>query len=282
MPLEPNPVELVTNSIDALFNRLKAEKRKAFMPFVTAGDPDLGFTQSLLCTVAANGADLIEVGFPFSDPIADGPVIQASYTRALRNKLKLADLFRAVGEVTSAPGWTTPLVAMASYSLIFKRGAAEFLKRAKAAGFSGAVVPDLPAEEAEDLAKQCRETDFKLILLVSPTTAAHRIDTIVKACSGFVYVVSLVGITGERTAISPEIAALLARLRKATDLPLCVGFGVSQPIHVKMLRDHADGVIVGSALVKELEKATTPAERELALANVAAKVRVLSGALRET
>ena len=276
------PSRIVPNPIDSLFVRLRAAKQKAFMPFVTAGDPDLGFTQSLLRTVAGSGADLIEVGFPFSDPIADGPVIQASYTRALKHKLKLTELFASVGEVANAPGWTTPLVAMASYSLIFKRGAAEFLKQSQAAGFSGAVVPDLPAEEAEELAKHCREVDFKLILLVSPTTAAHRIDTVVKACSGFVYVVSLVGITGERASISPEIEDLLARLRKATDLPLCVGFGVSRPEQVKMLRDHCDGVIVGSALVKELEKATTPAERESVLANVAAKVQILSAALRET
>ncbi len=270
------------NPIDTLFARLRADRRKAFMPFVTAGDPDLPFTRHLLRTVADNGADLIEVGFPFSDPIADGPVIQASYTRALRNKLKLAELFQAVHDVTSAPGWTTPLVAMASYSLIFKRGAKAFIAEAQAAGFSGAVVPDLPAEEAEDMANHCRAADFKLILLVSPTTAPHRIDTIVKACSGFVYVVSLVGITGERAVISPEILDLLTRLRNATALPLCVGFGVSQPEHVRMLRDHADGVIVGSALVKELAKATTPAERELVLANVAAKVQILSAALRES
>ncbi len=277
-PLHPIPFEPVTNPIDSLFARLRAAKQKAFMPFVPAGDPDLDFTARLLATLAANGADLIEVGVPFSDPIADGPVIQASYTRALRNKMKIADMFECVRAAKIA----TPMVAMASYSLIFKRGAMEFLKQAQAAGFSGAVVPDLPAEEAEELAKLCRTVDFKLILLVSPTTAAHRIDTIVKACSGFVYVVSLVGITGERAAISPEIAALLGRLRNATDLPLCVGFGVSQPIHVKMLRDHCDGVIVGSALAKELDKASTPAERELVLANVAAKVHVLSGALRGT
>jgi len=270
----------VPNPIDTLFARLRSEKRKAFMPFVTAGDPDLPFTRQLLRATAKAGADLIEVGFPFSDPIADGPVIQASYTRALKNKLKLAELFASVGEVATAPDWTTPLVAMASYSLIYKRGAVVFLKQAQAAGFSGAVVPDLPAEEAEELAKHCREVDFKLILLVSPTTAAHRLDTIVKACSGFVYVVSLVGITGERSAISGDIRELLKRLRAATDLPLCVGFGVSQPEHVKALRDIADGVIVGSALVKELDKATTPAERETVLANVALKVGLLSEALK--
>ena len=273
-------VDPVPNPIDSLFARLRSDKRKAFMPFVTAGDPDLAFTQELLRATAEAGADLIEVGFPFSDPIADGPVIQASYTRALKNKLKLADLFRSVGEVANAPGWTTPLVAMASYSLIYKRGVDVFLSEARAAGFSGAVVPDLPAEEAEELAKLCRDVDFKLILLVSPTTAAHRLGTIVKACGGFVYVVSLVGITGDRAAISGDIRELLARLRAATDLPLCVGFGVSLPEHVKALRDIADGVIVGSALVKELDKATTPAEREKVLANVALKVGLLSGALR--
>src|SRR5262245_27026115 len=186
------------NPIDDLFGRLRAAGRKAFMPFVTAGDPDLAFTRELLPAVAGAGADLIEVGFPFSDPIADGPVIQASYSRALVKGLKLADVFAAVTDVTARPGWQTPMVAMASYSLMFKRGPAAFIDAAKAAGLSGAVVPDLPAEEADDLAKLAAERDFKLILLVTPTTSPQRAERIVKSCSGFVYVVSVVGITGAR------------------------------------------------------------------------------------
>lgn len=245
------------NPIDGLFTRLRAAKRPAFMPFLTAGDPDLAFTAEALPVLAAAGADLVEVGFPFSDPIADGPVIQASYTRALNAGFKLADLFPMLQRVSATPGWSTPLVAMASYSIIWKKGIDAFLDVAVQSGLSGAVVPDLPAEEAEEMAKRCKERDFKLILLVTPTTAPARAEKIVKACSGFVYVVSVVGITGTQTSVAGQVEGLLARLRGITDLPLCVGFGVSKPEHVKALREIADGVIVGSALVKKLERAGT-------------------------
>lgn len=237
------------NPIDSLFKRLRAANRKAFMPFVTAGDPDLAFTRRLLPAVADAGADLIEVGFPFSDPIADGPVIQASYTRALAKNLKLAELFDAVRDAKPA----CPVVAMASYSLMFKKGPAAFIDAAKAAGFSGAVVPDLPVEEAAELSKLAADRDFKLVLLVTPTTSPKRAEAVVKACGGFVYVVSVVGITGERAKVSGNLQDMLARLRTMTDLPLCVGFGVSTPDHVREVGALADGVIVGSALVKKLE-----------------------------
>jgi tryptophan synthase alpha chain len=241
------------NPIDALFRRLRAENGKAFMPFLTAGDPDLAFTREAIAAVAGAGADLIEVGFPFSDPIADGPVIQASYTRALARGLKLADVFRAVFDVASTPGWQMPMVAMASYSLIYKRGPATFLSQAIAAGLNGAIVPDLPAEEADDLAKLTADRDFRLVLLVTPTTSPRRAERIVKACGGFVYVVSVVGITGERDRLPQALREQVARLRTMTDLPLCVGFGVSRPEHVRELKEIADGVIVGTALVRHLE-----------------------------
>jgi tryptophan synthase alpha chain len=265
------------NPIDDLFRRLRAGKRKAFMPFVTAGDPDLAFTRELLPVVAEAGANLVEVGFPFSDPIADGPVIQASYTRALAKHLKLADLFAALKDVTTRPAWSMPLVAMASYSLMFKKGPAAFIDTAKAAGLSGAVVPDLPVEEAEELSKLAADRDFKLILLVTPTTSPARAEKVVKACSGFVYVVSVVGITGARDRLPVGLHELLARLRTMTDLPLCVGFGVSKPEHVRELKDIADGVIVGSALVKKLESAAT--DRAASLSAASQLVKELSAAL---
>lgn len=265
------------NPIDDLFQRLRAEKHKAFMPFVTAGDPDLAFTRELIPAVAQSGANLIEVGFPFSDPIADGPVIQASYTRALDKGLKLADVFATVKDVTARPGWQTPLVAMASYSLTFKKGPAAFIDAAKAAGLCGAIVPDLPVEEADVLAKLAADRDFKLILLVTPTTSPERAEKIVKACSGFVYVVSVVGITGERDRLPVQLHDMIARLRTLTDLPLCVGFGVSKPEHARELKELADGVIVGSALVKKLEVAAT--DRIRALEEVRKLVKELSGAL---
>lgn len=267
------------NPIDALFQRLRGQGRKAFMPFATAGDPDLAFTRELIPAAAESGADLLEIGFPFSDPIADGPVIQASYTRALDKNLKLDDIFNAISDVTKRPGWATPLVAMASYSLMYRRGPGRFIEAAQAAGLSGAVVPDLPVEEADELAKLAADRDFKLILLVTPTTSPARAERVVKACSGFVYVVSVVGITGERDRLPVELSQQIARLRTMTDLPLCVGFGVSKPEHVRGLKDLADGVIVGSALVKKLEAASDPTGREKALADVKSLVRELSAAL---
>ena len=263
------------NPIDSLFRRLRSENRKAFVPFLPAGDPDAAFTAEALPAVAAAGASLIEVGFPFSDPIADGPVIQASYTRALGKGLKLADIFATVKQAASAPGWATPLAAMASYSLVWRKGPEAFLDAAIAAGVSGAVVPDLPVEEAEEFAKRCRDRDFKLILLVTPTTSPERAERVVEACSGFVYVVSVVGITGERATISEVLPSLIGRLRGLTDLPLCVGFGVSRPEQVRELGALADGVIVGSALVKKLETA----DRAKAMAGVVTAVRELAGAL---
>ncbi len=267
------------NPIDDLFRRLRGEGRKAFMPFLTAGDPDLAFTREALTAVAAAGASLVEVGFPFSDPIADGPVVQASYTRALDRGLKLADVFDSLRQVTSAPGWQMPLVAMASYSLVFKKGVEAFLDAAQQAGLSGVIIPDLPAEEADELAGRCRDRDFKLVLLVTPTTSPERAERVVRACSGFVYVVSVVGITGERDRLPAQLRDMLGRLRTMTDLPLCVGFGVSRPEHVRELKEVADGVIVGSALVRKLEAAGTPAGRAKALADVRATVAELSAAL---
>jgi tryptophan synthase alpha chain len=267
------------NPIDALFHELRSQGRKAFMPFVTAGDPDIAFTRELLPVVAAAGANLIEVGFPFSDPIADGPVIQASYTRALDRNLKLAEIFAATRDVAKRPGWATPMVAMASYSLLFKKGPTQFIAEAQAAGLSGAVVPDLPVEEAGELAKLASDCDFKLILLVTPTTSPQRAEKVVQACSGFVYVVSVVGITGERDRMPVDLRDQIARLRGMTDLPLCVGFGVSRPEHVRGLKDLADGVIVGSALVKKLDGAGSTDGRAKALRDVESLVKELSAAL---
>jgi tryptophan synthase alpha chain len=267
------------NPIDTLFRRLRPAGRKAFMPFLSAGDPDLAFTRTLLRDLAGAGADLVEVGFPFSDPIADGPVIQASYTRALAGGLKLDDVFASVRQVTGEPGWSVPLVAMASYSLIHRRGPDAFLDAAKASGLSGAIVPDLPAEEADDLAKRCDDRDFKLVLLVTPTTSPQRAERVLKLCGGFVYVVSVVGITGERDKLPPALREQIRRLRMLTDLPLCVGFGVSRPEHVRELRELADGVIVGSALVKKLEAAGTAEGRAKAADAVRAAVKDLAAAL---
>jgi tryptophan synthase alpha chain len=237
------------NPIDQLFARLKADRKKAFIPFVTAGDPDLDATAMLVRESARRGASLIEIGFPYSDPIADGSVIQASYTRALSKGLTIDAIFGAV----RALNVNTPLVAMVSYSLVHHRGPERFITDAKAAGFAGAIVPDLPVDEAEVLAKLAATHDFKLILLVTPTTPRERAARIAQLSTGFLYCVSVVGITGERSQLPPDLLEQLRWLRTQTTLPMCVGFGIATPEHVRTLRDSADGVIVGSALVRKLE-----------------------------
>ncbi|HZT81964.1 MAG TPA: tryptophan synthase subunit alpha [Gemmataceae bacterium] len=263
------------NPIDTLFQRLRAEGRKAFMPFVTAGDPSLGATTRLLRELARRGASLFEIGFPYSDPIADGPVIQASYTRALGHGIRLDDIF-AWGRDLGGVG--VPRVAMASYSLVHRRGPEAFLRQAQGAGFSGAIVPDLPVEESEALAGLAAGLDFKLIQLVTPTTPRERARRIVRNSTGFVYVVSVAGITGERDRLPAELLDQLAWLRTQTDLPLCVGFGVSKPEHVRTLREVADGVIVGSAIVRRLEGADRRPLDEV-VREVGALAESLAGAL---
>src|SRR3954468_15663128 len=267
------------NPIDALFHSRRAAVRKVFVPFVPAGDPDLDTTARLLPALAAAGAGLIEVGFPFSDPIADGPVIQAAYTRALARGVKLEQIFATVQKAAADPALArVPLVGMVSYSLIYRRGVETFLDRARQSGFSGLIIPDLPPEEAESLCALATSREIKCVLLVTPTTPRDRAARIAKLSTGFLYCVSVAGITGERDRLPPELLDQLRWLRTQTPLPLCVGFGVGRPEHIAMLRDVADGVIVGSALVKLVSRA---GERpvDAVIADVQALVRELVAAL---
>lgn len=261
------------NRIIELFTTLRRDGRKAFIPFVTAGDPDVATTAEVIRELDAAGCHLIEIGFPFSDPIADGPVVQASYTRALDRGLKLDDVFNLIEGLQVR----APLVGMVSYTLVHRRGVAAFLDRAKQVGLSGLIVPDLPAEEATEFAQCCQDRDLCNIMLVAPTTPPTRAEKIIQLASGFLYCISVAGITGERDKLPEELAGHLRRLRGMTELPLCVGFGVSRPEHVQSLREVADGVIVGSAIVRRVEKAAS--QREAALAEVRELVRSLLDAL---
>jgi tryptophan synthase alpha chain len=278
------------SAIDTLFRELRAAGRKALMPFVTAGDPDLDFTADVIRRLAARGCHLFELGIPYSDPVADGPVIQASYTRALDHKTKLADILAMVGRLTAgerrpapfSPGnsQTTssdsggekgvcplslpPIVTMVSYAIVFRHGLEAYVADAKRAGAAGAIVPDLPVEEAGPLADICRREDFSLIQLITPTTPRDRALRIAQRTTGFIYYVSVTGITGERTALPPEIVDNVAWLRRQTPLPICIGFGISRPEHVRMLAPVADGLIVGSAVVRRIaETAAKPREQVL-------------------
>ncbi len=250
------------STIDRLFTELRSAGRKALMPFVTAGDPDLEFTAAVLREFAARGCSLCEIGIPYSDPIADGPVIQASYTRALAKHIKLAEILDMVRGVKPSPAM--PLVTMVSYAIVYRHGLERYVADAASAGISGAIVPDLPVEEAAGLAKICRAADFSLIQLVTPTTPRDRALRIAESSSGFLYYVSVTGITGERGQLPPGLIDNVNWLRGQTPLPVCIGFGISTTEHVRQLAPVADGLIVGSAVVRRIaEAATKPREAVL-------------------
>lgn len=249
------------NRIDALFTRLKREGRPALMPFVTAGDPDLVTTTEIVVEILKHGADMVEVGIPYSDPIADGPVIAASYTRALRGGVKLARIFDAFrvlrAEGIDGRSATAPMVAMVSYAIIHRQGGDRFLREAVTAGFDGLIVPDLPVEESDSLCRLATALDLRLIQLITPTTPRERAVQIAQSTTGFIYYVSVAGITGERRSLPPELAENVAWLRSQTDLPICIGFGIGNAGQIRELAPVADGLIVGSALVRRLADAQT-------------------------
>ena len=246
------------------------------MPFVTAGDPDLAMTGEVLKTLSSCGSHLCEVGFPYSDPIADGPVIQASYTRALNKKLKVAEILQMAKGVHGA--LECPLVGMVSFAIVHRRGAEPFIEEAMNAGFAGMIVPDLPLEESVRLAQICRKQDFALVQLVTPTTPPERALRIAETSSGFVYFVSITGITGERSTIPEGLLESVAWLRQRTVLPICIGFGIATPEHARMLAPVADGIIVGSAFVRRIAEVEALG-REAVLKNVQSFAKELLAAL---
>ena len=265
------------SKVDQLFAELSQQSQTAFMPFVTAGDPDLEFTEQLLTALNNAGCHLIELGFPYSDPIADGPVIQESYTRALQNGIAVDQIFEMTSRVR--PNLNSPLVAMVSYALIFRYGLEAFVDTALAAGISGAIVPDLPVDESGTFAKLCTEKDFSLVQLITPTTSDERATEIANTSSGFIYYVSVAGITGERTSLPPELTERLNWLKSQTKTPICVGFGISQSDQARMLKDHADGIIVGSAIIKRIASLAT-GPKESAVREIASYAAEMTAALK--
>jgi tryptophan synthase alpha chain len=261
--------------LEAVFAANRAAGRKALAPFVTAGDPDVAATVAVLEAIAKAGASLCELGVPYSDPIADGPVIQASYTRALGKGLTLADVFDAAKQASGRV--SMPILAMASYSLIFRRGIDRFVADAVAAGLAGFVVPDLPIEESDDLDTACRRAGLALVRLVTPTTPPERAEAIAKKSTGFLYCVSVAGVTGARTELPPGLIDRVKWLRSKTDVPILVGFGISSPEQVKAVAEVADGVIVGSALVRRITEAADQS-REAMLTDVSHYVADLAAA----
>ena len=238
-----------------VFQKALAEERMTFMPFITAGDPDLSMTARVLTTLSECDVDLIELGFPYSDPIADGPVIQASYTRALDAGISVERIFGMLDELPTDS--MPPIFAMVSFAIVFRFGIEDFLKRAASSGFSGLIIPDLPAEEASEFGSQAASNQLDLVQLIAPTTTKDRTDAILQSAQGFVYCISVAGTTGARKELPSELTDQLRDLRSRTNLPLAVGFGISGPDQVPTLAKVADGVIVGSAIVRLIADANT-------------------------
>ena len=240
--------------IQQRFSQLKADGRCALMPFLMAGDPDLEGTRAALLALQASGADLIELGIPYSDPLADGPVIQAAASRALGSSTTPGKVLEML---TSLKGELTIPVILFTYSNpLLNRGMERFCSDAAAAGAAGLVVPDLPLEEAEKLSAIAAAAGLDLVLLVAPTTPAERMGRIAAASRGFTYLVSVTGVTGVRTSIESRVQGLVQQLKGLGSTPVAVGFGISGPDQARQVRDWgADGAIVGSALVKVMAEA---------------------------
>ncbi|XP_010246330.1 PREDICTED: tryptophan synthase alpha chain isoform X2 [Nelumbo nucifera] len=248
------------------FTRLKQKGKVAFIPYITAGDPDLSTTAQALKVLDSCGSDIIELGVPYSDPLADGPVIQAAATRALAKGTNFNAIISMLKEVV--PQLSCPIALFSYYNPILKRGVEKFMATIKDAGVHGLVVPDVPLEETGILRKEAVKNKIELVLLTTPTTPTDRMKAIVEASEGFVYLVSSVGVTGARSSISSRVQSLLQEIKKATDKPVAVGFGISKPEHVKQIAGWgADGVIVGSAMVKILGEAKSPEEGLMDLEN---------------
>ena len=233
------------------FAALRAEGRKALVLFVTAGDVPLDDLPTVLQGLERAGADLIEVGLPFSDPFGEGPTIQAASQRALDRGTRTDDVFSAIGRSEV----TVPIVTMGYYNMVLRRGLEEFARASAAAGAGGAIINDLVPDEAEHWAKAAADAGQETIFLVAPTSTDRRIDQVAAMTTGFVYIVSRTGVTGAENQLPADVTTLVRKVRARTDKPCCVGFGISTPDHVRTAVEVADGVVVGSALVSRLHDA---------------------------
>lgn len=234
------------------FAALGSVGKKALMPYIVAGYPSLENSYESLIAMKEAGADLFEIGIPFSDPIADGPTIQRASNNALNAGVNTDKVFNLTGRISSEVD--TPLIAMCYYNLIFSYGVEEFAKKAAGSGIAGVIVPDLPPEEAREWRDAAARSNIDSIFLVTPTTTDERLKIITEASNGFVYCVSLLGVTGARDSLPTDLSEFIDRVRKVTDKPLAVGFGISTIDHVKMVGRIADGVVIGSAIVDLFNK----------------------------
>ncbi len=227
------------------------EKGKAFIPFITCGDPDLETTAKVVKAAVANGADLIELGIPFSDPTAEGPVIQGANLRALTGGVTTDKVFDLVRELRKDV--TVPMVFMTYANVVYSYDAEKFIKTCEEIGIDGLILPDLPFEEKDEFLPICKKYNVDLISLIAPTSE-NRISMIAKEAEGFIYVVSSLGVTGTRSEIKTDLKSIVDVIRANTDVPCAIGFGISTPEQAKKMAELSDGAIVGSAIIKYLEK----------------------------
>ena len=227
------------------------ENGKAFIPFITCGDPDLETTEKAVRAAAENGADLIELGIPFSDPTAEGPVIQGANFRALANGTTTDKIFDMVKNIRK--DINVPMVFMTYANVVFSYGAEKFISICNQIGIDGLILPDLPFEEKDEFLPICRKYDVDLISLVAPTSA-NRIEMISRQAEGFIYIVSSLGVTGTRSEITTDLASIIKVVRENTDIPCAIGFGISTPEQARKMAAVSDGAIVGSAIIKLIEK----------------------------
>lgn len=239
----------MNNRIDTMFAENRLHNRKAFIPFLTAGDPDLATTKKMVLDMAASGADLIELGIPFSDPMAEGPVIQAANVRALKGGATIEGIMNMVQEIRKEI--QTPLVYLLYYNSMLTYGLDAFFARCKAVGIDGLIIPDLPFEESDEIDAYVERYQVYQIMMAAPTSAS-RLKEIGKKAKGFLYCVSSLGVTGMRSSFSTDFQAFFEQVHRVCDVPTCIGFGVSTPEQAADLKQYCDGVIVGSAIVKRI------------------------------
>jgi len=247
------------NRIDNKFKELRPVSRKAFIAYITAGDPDLAATKKIALRLEASGVDILELGVPFSDPIADGPTIQAASYRALAGKTTVKKIFAMVRNLRADT--EMPIVFMTYYNPVLRYELGKFFADCRKSGVDGVIVPDLPCEEAADLITCARRDGVATIFLASPTSTRGRLKEIVKKSRGFIYYVSLTGVTGARSELPGDVSSKISQIRSITDKPVAVGFGVSSPAQAGRIARVSDGVIVGSAIVKIIGEKRNMASR---------------------
>ena len=241
------------NRIEKKFQELKNKGEKALITYITCGDPDIGFTEEFVYAKERAGADIIELGIPFSDPLADGPVIQAAATRALEKGIRLKSIFQCVENIRKNS--QVPLVFMVYYNTIVNYGELSFIEKCEEIGIDGIIIPDLPYEESVEIRSYLKDKELALIPLIAPNSG-DRIPKLVDGAKGFVYCVSSLGVTGIRSGFAETMKGYLKMVKASTDLPVAVGFGFSKPEDIEEVKDIVDGVIVGSAIIKCIDESS--------------------------